>query len=212
MADVAVPRSAVKARPSSMRMVVGIALAATAALVIGLQFQKATVTQSVVTVKHQVALGQVLTAADLSTKSIAAGESIPSIPAAQASSVVGKVTQAPLFAGDVLDPQAVAVNPSLPAGQLAETLALAPEQAVGGRLHAGNYVSVLAAPATSPTGAAPTASVALPAVEVLDVVQQSGASQTTSWLVTLELSPAQATQLEAVYRGGGHIDLALVGQ
>ena len=90
-----------------------------------------------------------------------------------ADQVVGQVAQAPMYPGEVLDPRTIAAGQALPAGQIAITLALAPEQALGGNLHSGDVVAVTlsrcsAAPRTvteAPGRTPPLASRTAPAME-----------------------------------------------
>lgn len=193
---------------AGMRLLVGVVISVAAVLGIVAAFTKTTKTQLVIGVRSPVALGQVITAGDLTAKPIGGADGVDSLPASELGRMIGKVTRSPLYAGEILPPEAVASGPSLPAGQVAMTLALAPEQAVGGMLHPGDHVTVL----STPTGIAASASsstVALPAVTVLSVAtnQSVGANQV---LVTLSLPAGQVTTLDAAYRSG-KVDLALVG-
>jgi Flp pilus assembly protein CpaB len=197
-------------RTSSTRVVFGLLLAVAAAVVIGTKYEAAQKTHLVLSLRTPVQVGQVIAAGNLGETRLSDATTIPSIPAARQSEIVGQVAQASLYPGQVLDPRAIATATTLPAGQVAITLALAPEQAVGGSLHPGDVVAVYAA-APGAAGLAPTANQVLPGVVVRSVAAQSAVGGAPSVLVTLQLPAAQATALDAAYRGT-KIDLALVGR
>jgi Flp pilus assembly protein CpaB len=197
-------------RTSSTRVVFGLVLAVAAAVVIGTKYEAAQKTHLVLSLRTPVQVGQVIAAGNLTETRLSDATTIPSIPAARQSEIVGQVAQASLYPGQVLDPRAIATATTIPAGQVAITLALAPEQAVGGSLHPGDVVSVYAA-APGAAGLAPTANQVLPAVVVRSVAAESAVGGAPSVLVTLQLPAAQAAALDAAYRGT-KIDLALVGR
>jgi Flp pilus assembly protein CpaB len=197
-------------RTSSTRVVFGLVLALAAAVVLGTKYEAAQKTHPVLSLRTQVQAGQVITAGNLTETRLPDTTTIPSVPAERMSQVVGQVAQAPLYPGQVLDPRAIAGATTLPAGQVAITLALAPEQAVGGSLHPGDVVAVYASAPTA-AGVAPSATQVLPGVLVRSVATQSAVGGAPSVLVTLQLPATQATSLDAAYRGA-KIDLALVGR
>jgi Flp pilus assembly protein CpaB len=200
------------ASPSSRRVLYGVVIAGVALALIALKVSQASKTRLVLSVKAPVQVGQVLTAGDLGETSLPANSAIPSLPASRRAQVIGQTAQAPLYPGDVLDPQEVNTVAALPAGAVAMTIALTPEQAVGGTLHPGENVAVFAASSTAAAGAAPTATEVLGGVPVRAVNAQMTTGGPTTEFVTLQLTVAQATDLEAVYRGQqAKIDLALVG-
>jgi Flp pilus assembly protein CpaB len=196
-------------RASNRRVIYGLILAVAAALLIGTKYQQALRTHEVVSLARAVPVGQVLTAQDLTQTRLADNTTIPSVPASRLNDAVGKVAQAPLYPGEVLDPRALVTGSVLPAGEVALTLALSAEQAVGGSLHPGDVVAVLAGVPPA-AGLPPTATEVLAAVSVHTVATQSTAGGAVTELITLELTPTQATTLDAAYRAY-KIDLALVG-
>jgi Flp pilus assembly protein CpaB len=197
-------------RSSSRRVLFGLLLALAAAVFVGLKYSQAERTQLVVGVRNAVQAGQVLTAGDLTPIRLPQNSTIPSVPAARLGEVVGEVAQAPLYPGQVLAPQSVGATPGVPPGAVAMTLALTPEQAVGGTLHPGDVVSVFAATPAS-GGVAPVGAQILAAVTVRSVATQKATGGGVTELVTLQLTPAQAASLDAAYRSY-KVDLALVGR
>ena len=203
-----------KSRPgphaSSRRVIYGLLLALGAAVLVGIKYQAGQKTELVVGVAQNVAVGHVLTAADLTQTRLPANTTVPSVAASRVHDIIGQVAQAPLYPGEVLDPRSVGTTPGLPLGAVAMTLALAPEQAVGGTLRPGDLVAVYAGvPAAG--GVPPTAVQVLAGVTVRAVGTQSATGGPVTELVTLEVSASQATTLEAAYRGY-KVDLALVGR
>jgi Flp pilus assembly protein CpaB len=197
-------------RSSSRRVLFGLLLALAAAVFVGLKYQQAQKTQLVVGLRRSVQVGQVVTASDLTETRLPDNTTIPSVPASRLNEMVGEVAQAPLYPGDVLDPQSVGTTPALPAGAVAMTLALAPEQAVGGSLRAGDVVAVFAATPGS-GGLPPVGSEVLAGVAVRSVTTEGATGGQVTELVTLQLTPAQATSLDAAYRAY-KVDLALAGR
>lgn len=191
-----------------MRLVVGVVISLAAVLGIVAALARTTKTELVVAVQDPVSLGQVISRGDLTVKTVGAADGVASVPAGQLGQMVGKVAHSPLYPGEVLPPQAVAAGPTVPAGDVAVTLALAPEQAVGGIIAPGDQVAVL----STSTGLATTgssSSVALPAVTVLSVSKGATVGE-NQYLVSVILPAGEAPALDAAYRGG-KVDLALVG-
>jgi Flp pilus assembly protein CpaB len=161
----------------------------------------------VVVARTPVAIGQVITAADLGEKAVSVGDGLASVSWARRDDVVGKVATAPLYPGQLLHPQAAAAAPPLEAGEVAMTLALSREQAVGGMLRTGDLVAVLAAPGS--LGGATAAGEVLSRVGVLAVRDRPTAGgEAGDLLVTVRLPAADAARLQAAYRAG-KIDLVL---
>jgi Flp pilus assembly protein CpaB len=194
---------------AGMRLVVGVVISLAAVLGIVAALARTTKTEMVVGVRDPVSLGQVISQGDLTVKTIGSADGVDSVPAGQLEQMVGKVAHSPLYPGEILPAQAVAPGPTVPAGDVALTLALAPEQAVGGTIAPGDQVAVL----STPTGLATTgssSSVALPAVTVLSMVSEAATVGENQYLVTVIVPAGEAPALDAAYRGG-KIDLALVG-
>jgi Flp pilus assembly protein CpaB len=204
------PRVGAATKLAGRRLVLGVVISLAAVVGIAAALAKTTRTELVVGVRQPVALGQVISASDLTAKTISGAGGVDSVPASRLTEMVGRVARSPLYPGEILPSQAVSSGPDLPAGQAALTMALASEQAVGGMLQPGDQVAVLTTPTGLGTSTAATSStVALPSVTVLSVAtdQSVGSSEV---LVTVEVASAQLTALDAAYRGG-KVDLALVG-
>jgi Flp pilus assembly protein CpaB len=125
---------------------------------------------------------------------------------------VGQVASAPLAAGQVLTPAAVTDGPALGPGQVAMSLAVAPEHAAAGLLQAGDRVAVIAS--GKPDQPDRRADVVLSPVPVLSIHPPTEAAGgdgqlVVSLAVPLEQAPllAQAAQgtvdLVLLPRGGG---------
>jgi Flp pilus assembly protein CpaB len=124
---------------------------------------------------------------------------------------VGRVASVPLGAGQVLSLNAVAEGPTLAPGQVAMSLALAPEHAAAGALRPGDRVAVVASakPGDTSAGVGGRSGIVLSPVRVLSVLDQaddSGSGQTL--LVTLAVRAEQAGLLAQAAEGT--VDLALL--
>lgn len=205
------PSASYRPQASSRRVLVGFVLALVAFTVAFLGLKRNSQTQLVVSVKAPVAAGSVISGSDLGEASIPVGASVPAIPSGQRGSVIGQVAQIPLYPGDILDPHDAGTQPALPPGDVAMTLSLAPEQAVGGTLRAGDSVDVFAAPTTVAPGASPAAAEVLSGVAVRGVATPSTQAGLPAVYVTLVLTPGQATTLDAAYRAY-KVDLALANR
>lgn len=198
-------------RTSTRRVLYGVVAALVAVAIVAIKYSQANKAHAVLSVKSAVAVGQVITAGDLGEASLPDSATIPSLRAGQEAQVIGQVAQAPLYPGDVLDPHQVASAPALPAGDVALTLALTPEQAVGGTLHPGDTVAVFAAASNPPPGTSAGAVQVLAGVPVRAVSTPSTVGGSPSEYITLQLTVGQATSLDAAYRAA-KIDLALLGR
>jgi Flp pilus assembly protein CpaB len=209
--DSQAPASPPRPQVNGRRALIGFIVALVAITVVIISLKSGSRTELVVSVKAPVAAGSVITSADLGEASLPVGASVPSIPAAQQGGVVGQVARVPLYPGDIIEPHDVGSQPSLPPGDIAMTLSLAPEQALGGTLRANDVVDVFAAPTTVAPGAAPAAAEVLSGIPVRAVATPSTVAGSPTVFVTLVLSPAQATSLDAVYRAD-KVDLALTNR
>lgn len=205
------PARSPQPKASSRRVVYGFAIALVAAVVAVIGLRSSSKTELVVSVKAPISAGSVISATQLGQASLPVGASVPSIPADQQGSVVGHVAQVPLYPGDIVEPHDVGGQSALPLGDVAMTLSLAPEQALGGTLRANDIVDVFAAPSTVAPGAAPAAVEVLSGIPVRAVATPNTVAGTPAVFVTLILSPGQATSLDAVYRAD-KIDLALTNR
>ena len=193
-------------RQTWVRVVLGLGIVAVGVFGVMSRFQQATDTEQVLAVRRPVAVGQVITASDVEPKAISAVDNLPAVGWSEREQVVGKVAGAPLYPGQIVHPKATTTAPALAAGEVAMTLALTEEQAVGGILAPGDVVAVLTTPAA---GAAPApAGALLSGVGVLGVRPRPAAGGADGVLVTLRLRAPDAATLQAAYRSG-KIDLAL---
>lgn len=195
-------------RRAGTRLVVGVVVSLAAVAGIVTTFARATKTEAVVWVRAPVALGEVIGRDDLTQRRVSVADGLAAVPASQIDQIVGRVARTALYAGQVLPPQAVNAPAPVAPGEVALTLALGPEQAVGGMIRPGDQVAVLSTSASAPSGS--TAAV-LPAVTVLSVAPDEGTAGEDRLLVTVRLPAAQVGALQAAYRQG-KIDLALVGR
>lgn len=199
---------AAASRRASVRLVVGIIVSLGALVALGVKFQQVTRTEKVLAVRSAVELGEVVGPEDLAVREVSVGDGLATVPTSQRQQIVGQVARAPLLPGELLHPKAVGGPVLVRAGEVAMTLALKEEQAVGGLLRPGDRVALLSTP-TSLAGA--TSTIVLPEVTVLGVRPRRGAGGENDVLVTLRLLQPQAASLQAAYRAG-KIDLALVGR
>lgn len=197
---------AAASRRAGVRLALGALLALAGAAGVGVKLQAVSRTERVLAARHPVELGQVIRREDLTVKEISAADGLPAVAASRLDRVVGRVARDPIRPGQLLHPEAVAGAPPLKAGEVAMTLALREEQAVGGLVRSGDRVAVLG---TSAGGVG--SGVVLPEVTVLSVRARRGAGGDQEVLVTLRLVQAEAARLQAAYRGE-KIDLALVGR
>jgi Flp pilus assembly protein CpaB len=169
-------------------------------------------------------VGAALRASDLAVARVRVDDSIyqAALPAEALDEVVGKQLAKPALAHQLLVRGQLSSRPALEAGQLAMTVPIRPDTAVGGRIQPGDAVRVLL---TSNKGKPDSkTSVVLPRTTVYEVGRDdrvtvvSTSSSTggdrpmaqgpASWL-TLIVSPEQAIVL-AEARWNGELDVALL--
>lgn len=167
------------------RVLVGLFLACLA-IIGGLSFwKKTTDTQAVLTTTRDLPAGARLTAADLAVSHVRLDDRLlrAVVPAAEQASVVGKQVGQPVGAHQLLARTQLAPRAPLAPDQLAMTVPVSPDTAVGGRLRPGDAVQIVA---TLDKGQPESRSVVvLPRVTIydvtydqqLDVVNTAGAAQ-----------------------------------
>ena len=182
-------------------------------------------TRAVLVATRELPAGATLTQGDLAIARVRVDDDIyaAAVPAAEQAGVIGKQLAEPVHAQQILARAQISSRPALASDQMALTIAVSPETAVGGRVRPGDSVQVLV---TTDKGKpeAKTA-VVLPRVTVYDVgrdqrslvVSTSGAgdSDTRSGVrgplasLTLIVTQEQAIQL-AQAKWSGELDVALL--
>jgi Flp pilus assembly protein CpaB len=123
--------------------------------------------------------------------------------------VVGRRAAVPLEQGQVLGPAVVADGPGLAPGQVAMSLAVAPEHAAAGQLRAGDQVAVVASGKPDQPAAGVGSGILLSPVRVLSVLPQGDdASADRKLLVSVAVRPEQAALLARAAQGT--LDLVLL--
>jgi Flp pilus assembly protein CpaB len=178
-------------------------------------------TRSVLVATHDLPAGATLGSADLGVTRVRVDDSIyqSAVPASDLTTLVGRQLGEPIHAQQILARAQVSARPRLGPDQVALTIAVTPDTAVGGMLRPADQVEVLM---TTDKGK-PTArtTVVLPRATVYDVghaetIGAVGVNLTntalspgsTRWL-TLVVSQDQAVQL-AQAKWAGDIDVALL--
>jgi Flp pilus assembly protein CpaB len=141
------------------------------------------------------------------------------LPAPDLATLAGKQLAEPVHAHQVLVRAQVSARPPLASNQLALTIPIIPETAVGGLLRPGDVVEVLGTinkgkPEARTTVVLPRAVIYdVGYAEALSAVNTSGGdrslSQRTAHWLTLVVTPDQAVQL-AQAKGAGDLDVALL--
>lgn len=176
-------------------------------------------TRPIVVAVRDLPSGAIVNAEDLAVRRVRVDDSIytAAIPGADLSSLVGRQLAEPVHADQVLVRAQLSGRPNVPPGQIVLTIPLKPDNAVGGRLHSGDVVQVLA---TSNTGKDNSrTNVILPNAMVYDVGREDqapvvGATDSPSaasgatW-AALIVTQDQAVQL-ANARWNSDLDVALV--
>ena len=178
-------------------------------------------TRSVLIANRGLPAGAILTAGDVGVARVRLDDAMyqATIPASDLASVVGHPLAEPVYADQLLDPAQLARHPALASGQVALTIAVHPDTAVGGRLQTGDSAEVLETIDPGKPDAHTT--VVLPRATVYDVghdqnlavvnagsADQGGAVGPVAW-ITLQVSPDQAVQLSQA-KWAGQLDVALL--
>ena len=178
-------------------------------------------TRAVLVATRDLPAGATIGPNDLAVSRVHVDDSIyqASVPADASSQVVGHQVAGPVYAQQLLVRAQLSTRPGLSQSQVALTIAVSPDTAVGGRLHVGDAVEVLVTTGKGTPDERTT--VVVPHVTVYDVGYQSltgavslqGSSASASgdqisW-VTVVATPEQAVEL-ARAKWAGEIDLALL--
>jgi len=204
-----VPQAAARARRVDFRVLIGLAL-----LMAGILGTLAIVQQSgqrtpVLVMARSVQAGQVIGGGDVRVAELGVAPGVATVGIGERARVVGRRAAVPLEAGQVLGPVVVADGPTLAAGQVAMSLALAPEHAAAGQLRAGDQVAVVASGKPDDPGAGVGSGVLLSPVRVLSMLPDGDDnSLDRRLLVSVAVRPDQAALLARAAQGT--LDLALL--
>jgi hypothetical protein len=188
--------------------VIGVLVVAVCALVFAAGWVQAGNRKPVLAVVHDVAAGQLLTAADLQVVRASASGPVSLVPAATEASVLGRPAAGPLPAGALLT--SGDIGPAAPAAGQDDLGVAVKAGQYPPDLSAGQTVDVLATPAASSAGSSSqaTSSPALPVGQAVvlgvDTVAGSGAT-----VVELRLSQNAVPQVAAA-AATGQIALATI--
>jgi Flp pilus assembly protein CpaB len=206
MSSTVVPRSGALRRVD-LRVVLGLALLLAGVLGTVGMVQRAGQRVAVLVMARDVPAGQRIGGQDVRVVELGLSPGVATVGVGDRVQVVGRMASSPLAAGQVLTPAAVTDGPALDPGQIAMSLAVAPEHAAAGLLQAGDRVAVVAS--GKPDQPDRRADVVLSPVPVLSIHPPSepagGDGQlVVSLAVRLEQAPllAQAAQ--------GTVDLVLL--
>ncbi len=209
MTSTVVPQAAARARRVDFRVLIGLAL-----LLAGVLGTLAIVQQSgqrtpVLVMARSVQAGQVIGGGDVRVAELGVAPGVATVGIGERARVVGRRAAVPLEAGQVLGPVVVADGPTLAAGQVAMSLALAPEHAAAGQLRAGDQVAVVASGKPDDPGAGVGSGVLLSPVRVLSMLPDGDDnSLDRRLLVSVAVRPDQAALLARAAQGT--LDLALL--
>jgi len=204
----AVPASPRPRRRSWALAVIGVLVVAVCALVFAAGWVQAGNRKPVLAVVHDVAAGQLLTAADLQVVRVSASGPVSLVPAAAEASILGRPAAGPLPAGTLLT--SGDIGPAAPAAGQDDLGVAVKAGQYPPDLSAGQTVDVLATPAASSAGSSSqaTSSPALPVGQAVvlgvDTVASSGAT-----VVELRLSQNAVPQVAAA-AATGQIALATI--
>lgn len=178
---------------------IGMLLVAASALVAAMLYSNAGGKVTVIVTARPVAVGHVVTRADLSTAQLSAN-SVPAFAATHMDRVVGKVAAVGLVADQVLNPDMITDRAPLPTDSAVVGVALKPGQLPADGLQTGdNVMVVILAPAsgTSTTVTAPT--VLAPSAPVVGSVALPAAS---GYVVSVAVPKSSAAQLASASTSG----------
>jgi Flp pilus assembly protein CpaB len=210
MTSTAMPQPAPRLRRIDLRVVLGLALLLAGVLRTVAMVQRAGERVPVLVMARDVPAGQVLGDQDVRVADLGLTPGVATLGVADRARVVGRVASALLGAGQVLSPAAVTDGPALGPGQVAMSLAVAPEHAAAGMLRAGDQVAVIAS--GKPDQPDARAEVVLSPVPVLSVLtpEQEGGGE-DRLLVSLAVALDQAPLLARAAQGSLHLVLLARG-
>jgi Flp pilus assembly protein CpaB len=202
-----VPQTAARMRRVDLRVLVGLALLLAGVLGTLAIVQQAGRRTPVLVMARSVRAGQVIGTEDVRVAELGVAPGVATLGQGERARVVGRRAAAPLAEGQVLSPAAIADGLELGAGQVAMSLAVAPEHAAAGQVRAGDQVAVVASGKQGETDV--PSGVLLSPVRVLSVLPQGDdASADRRLLVSLAVRPEQAALLAQAAQGT--LDLVLL--
>ena len=154
--------------------------------------------------------GEVIEPSDLRVVEMSVPAGVAYLSASAEGQIAGQVASEPLWDGKVLGPGSVADAPPVGPGEVAITLLLPPESAVGGDVPSGDRVAVLSSPGATAAGSREnaTTTILLANVPVL-AVREAATTEGDGVFITLTLRLEEARAL-AEARASGRVDLALL--
>lgn len=193
-------------RRNRTRMALGVVVLVMCVLGAVALYQRASNRVEVVAIRHAVPAGQVVTASDLMTVSIAAGTDLRTVDAASRDSVVGQIAAVALVPGSLLAPAQVSDGPRIPAGMALVGATLKPGQFPTG-VQVGDTVLLVeaAAPSSAEAGGMPRDRGRATVME-LDPVEDASTSIAASLLV-----PEAAASPIAGAGASGRLSVIVVG-
>jgi hypothetical protein len=158
--------SPTKPRRNSALIAVGVLLMVGCGLIAAVLQMRATTKTAVLTVAHQVPVGQVVRSSDLSTVSVSVsgGDGLRVIPAADRSSVVGRTAVVALMPGTLVSRSQIGDGSAVTKGKVVIGLSLKPGQMPTSNLKAGDQVVLVS---TTPANQAADAGANQPRAAVL---------------------------------------------
>jgi Flp pilus assembly protein CpaB len=196
-------------RRIDLRVLVGLALLLAGVLGTLAIIQQAGQRIPVLVMAHSVQAGQVIGADDVRVAELGTAPGVATLGARERARVVGRRAAVPLERGQVLGPAVVADGPALSPGQVAMSLAVAPEHAAAGQLRAGDQVAVVASGEPDQPSGEVGSGVLLSPVQVLSVLPQgTEGGGGGKLLVSLAVRPSQAGLLARAAQGT--VDLVLL--
>lgn len=205
-ADAILPRAHIRLRRIDLRVAVGVLLMLVAVFGGASLIKTAQARIPALVAAGTVQPGEVIEASDIRVVDIALSGGITYLPASMRDQVVGRMATEPLWEGKLLGPASLSQAPPLPAGTVAMSLSLKPENSVAGSLRPGDSVAVIAS--TAPGRGDPRTMILFTSVPVLSVTR-ADAAEGGAVIVTLRLRLEEARALAAA-RAAGPIDLALL--
>ncbi len=174
-------------------------------------------TRPVLVAARDLPAGATLETSDLAIARVRVDDTIyqAAVPAAEIESIIGKALAEPIHAQQLLVRAEISNQPPLGPDQMALTIGISPESAVGGQLRPGDTVQVLlttdkGTPAVHTTVVLPRATIYDIGYDQETVVVNTRRSDrgSISWL-TLIVTPEQAVQLGQA-KWAGELDVALL--
>lgn len=203
----ALPRAIARTRRIDMRVVLGLLLFTVGILATSGLIRQAQQRMPVLVATRALEPGHTIEEGDLRAAEVGLGPGVASVPAQELGLVEGQVLAAPVEEGQIVAPGAVSAGPSVSTGQVALSVGVTPQHAVGGSLRSGDRLQLLAT--EDPDRPTARTSVLLSDVEVVAVSQEQGPAADPLLTVTLAVDSDDAAAV-AQAANSGVLDLALL--